>query len=191
MQPHELRTARRLAGLSLAQVARAAGTSEPNVSAYERGVKTPNADTTARLGDVLAVKASSPLHQRHLTTVPALSAGIRKGVRAGWATADLLRLVRQCLAESAFLTTDREWTAYLARPSTTGDQRWDVLVAGVADMMALNSDRPVPPWTAGRTLQRPWWVGEPDALRAFAFAHSPFPLSVRGVLLDPGDLETV
>lgn len=175
----------------MAQVARAVGTSEPNVSAYERDVKKPNEVTVARLRAAVAVGAHSALHQRNLTTVPALAAGIRRGLRDEWSTADLLRLVRQSLAESAFVTTDDEWAVYLARPSTTGDQRWDALVAGVADLMALRRSRPVPAWTAGTALRRPWWVGEPQAMRAFVFANSPFPLSVRGVMLDPGDLEAV
>lgn len=191
MEPHRLRLDRRRAGLTLAQVARATGTSESNISAYERGTKRPNQATLARLCTATAVPALSPLHQRHLSTVPALAAGVRRGLRAEWSTADLLRLVRQAVGESALLTTDEEWAAFLARPSTTGDQRWDVLVAGTADLVALRHDRPVPGWTAGRTLRRPWWVGEPDALRAYVFARSPFSLSVRGVLLDPADLEAV
>lgn len=56
---HVLRTARRRQGLSQAEVARRAGTSQPVVSAYEHGRRDPSLRTLARLvaatGERLAV----------------------------------------------------------------------------------------------------------------------------------------
>jgi transcriptional regulator with XRE-family HTH domain len=44
-----LRDARRQAGLSQAQLAERTGTSQPTISAYERGAKQPSVSTLARL----------------------------------------------------------------------------------------------------------------------------------------------
>ncbi len=57
-----LRDARRRAGLTQAELARLSGTSQATLSAYERGGKTPSADTLAR---VLAAAGA------RLATVPA------------------------------------------------------------------------------------------------------------------------
>lgn len=45
----ELRTARRRAGQTQRELARAAGTSQATIAAYESGAKTPGVDTLSRL----------------------------------------------------------------------------------------------------------------------------------------------
>ena len=47
--PEVVRTARRRAGLSVAELARRSGTSRAAISAYEKGVKAPGADTLERI----------------------------------------------------------------------------------------------------------------------------------------------
>lgn len=46
---YEIETARRAAGLSQAELAERAGTSQPAISAYEAGRKTPSAETFSKL----------------------------------------------------------------------------------------------------------------------------------------------
>lgn len=58
----EIRSARRDAGLTQAELARRSGTSQATISAYEHGAKTPSPET---LGRVLAAAG------RRLTTAPA------------------------------------------------------------------------------------------------------------------------
>ncbi|MHB1783815.1 MAG: helix-turn-helix domain-containing protein [Acidimicrobiales bacterium] len=191
MNGWELRAARRQAGLTLRDVARAAGTSESNVSAYERGSKRPSAATSERLHAALAVGRTSPIHANTLLTVPAAAASLRFGLRRSWATVDLLRIVRELVSNAAWVKTDADVAAFFARPSTTGDERWDAMLAGVVENLSLKTGRPVPEWTAGHALHQLWFVGSVAALDAYALAHTPPSLRVRGVVVDEESLESV
>ena len=70
MDGWELRELRRKAGLTASQVARATGTSETNVAAYERGDKVPGPVTRERLIDAIAAGSESPIFVNQLVTVP-------------------------------------------------------------------------------------------------------------------------
>jgi transcriptional regulator with XRE-family HTH domain len=64
--PDLIRTARRGAGLTQAELAGRSGTSQATISAYEHGAKTPTPDTLARVlaaagTRLVAVPASSPV----------------------------------------------------------------------------------------------------------------------------------
>lgn len=186
-----MRSLRRGAGLTLAQVARAAGTSEANVSAYERGAKRPSARTERRLKAVIDAGAASPVHTARLSTVPATAATLRHGLRAGWSTGQLLRVVRQMRSEATHLAAEVDRAAFYAAPSTTGDPRWDALLAGVVEADHLRRGVPAPAWTRGHALRSFWFVPDNPTLHAYAFAHSPIPMQVRGIMIDPADLEAV
>jgi transcriptional regulator with XRE-family HTH domain len=191
MQGWELRERRRRSGLTLAQVSRASGTAESNVSAYERGAKVPRQRTIRRILATVDAGTSSVVHERRLLTFPAAAAAVRRGVKQGWSTADLLRLVRQVRSDSRWLVTDADRAAFFAEPSTTGDQRWDAMLAANAENLALESGLPVPPWTAGHALPTFWFVGSTPSLHAYAFSRTPISMQVRGVMVDPADLDAV
>jgi len=191
VSPYELRSARRKSGLSLATVARAAGTSATNVSAYERGTKRANDATLARLCAAVRAGSDSPIHRNRLVTVPAAAAAIRSGLRRGWATADLLRIVRELRSNAEHLRNDTDRDAFYAQPSTTGDRRWDALLAGVTEMDALRDGRDVPGWARGHDLPHLWFVGSSPSLHPHALVHTPSPLAVRGIVLDGAALESV
>ena len=191
MQGWEIRERRRLSGLTALQVARAIGTRETNIAAYERGDKTPSPATLARLMPAIDLGPTSAIFVNRLLTVPAAAAAIREGVRAGWATRDLLRIVRESRANAKWVIDADELQVYLARPSTTGDRRWDALLAGSTENLALQMKTSVPKWTRGHALPTLWFVGESRFFDAYALAHSPASLKIRGVLVDPSDLESV
>lgn len=191
VSPYDLRAKRRESGLSLAAVARAAGTSATNVSAYERGDKRPNDGTLARMRGAVSVGADSPIHRNRLVTVPAAAAAIRAGLRHGWSTADLLRVVREMRANAAHLRTGDDHAAFYAQPSTTGDRRWDALLAGVTEMDALRAGTAVPTWSRGYDLPHLWFVGSSPSLHPHALAHTPSSLAARGIVLDGATLESV
>ncbi|MHB1801288.1 MAG: hypothetical protein ACYCU5_06430 [Actinomycetes bacterium] len=65
------------------------------------------------------------------------------------------------------------------------------MLAGVVEDLALAGAFAAPSWTAGHALPSFWFVGSTPSLRAYAFARSPFSLQVRGVFVDPDDLEYV
>lgn len=191
MKPWEVRDRRQAQGLSLRQVARAAGTSETNVSAYERGTKEMRPATCDRILAGIEAGAASPIHRHRLSTFPAAAAALRRGLREQWSTADLLRLVRELRAHLALLSTPQDRAAFFAAPTTTGDPRWDAMLAGNAEDLSLRSGRPPPEWCRGHALPTFWFVGAAPSLQAYAFARSPFALQVRGVMVDPTDLEAV
>ena len=191
MKGWELRERRHKAELTLAQVARAAGTSESNVSAYERGAKAMNHRTLQRLTAAIEAGGASIVHQRQLVTVPAAAAAIRKGLRAGWSRADLVRVIRELRSNAASITAPTDRAAFFAEPSTTGDARWDAFLAGVVEDLALRGQWPPPAWSAGHGLNEFWFVGGESNLQAYAFARSPISLHIRGVVVDPDDLESV
>lgn len=187
----ELRRARRRSGLTLAEVARAAGTSATNISAYERGAKPPNQATLTRLATIIRAGARSPIVTRHLVTAPAAAAAIRRGLRAGETTAALLRVIREMRSNAAHLIDDVDIEAFWARPSTTGDERWDALLAAVAEMDALSGGRPVPRWARGHDLPQMWFVGSSPGLHPHSLVTSPSSLAARGIVLDAAALEMV
>jgi hypothetical protein len=175
----------------LAQVARAAGTSETNVSAYERGVKRTSARTERRLRAVIDAAAESPIHAARLSTVSATAATLRHGLREAWSTAELLRVVRQMRSDATHLRSLTDRAAFYAAPSTTGDPRWDALLAAVVEEDHLHAGQPAPAWTRGHTLRNFWFVPENPDLHAYAFAHSPMSMQVRGVMLDASQVRAL
>lgn len=186
-----MRQRRQAKGLTLRKVARAAGTSETNVAAYERGAKRLRPRTLRRIVSVIDAGSDSVIHQRGLLTVPATAAALRRGLRDNWTTADLLRLVREMRSNAAFATEDEDRAAFFAEPSTTDDPRWDALLAGSTEDLAMRGGLPVPGWTRGHALPTFWFVGSSPSLQAYCFTRSPFSLQVRGVMVDPDDLESV
>lgn len=191
MEGWELRDRRRAAGLTLREVARAAGTAETNVAAYERGAKRPSPRTLRRLLCAVAAGSDSLVHRRSLLTVPAAAAALRKGLRERWPTSDLLRLVREMRSNARYATSDTDSAAFFAEPSTTGDPRWDALLAGSTEDFAMRAGFPVPAWANGHALPTFWFVGSSPNLQAYAFARSPMSMQVRGIMIDPADLESV
>lgn len=94
-------------------------------------------------------------------------------------------------SNAAQLESEADRAAFLAEPSTTGDPRWDAMLAGCVEDLALHHSWEIPEWTRGHALPTFWFVGQAPSLRAYAFAHSPISLQVRGVMVDPHDLQSV
>ena len=191
MHGWHLRKLRRAAGLTARQVASAIGTSETNVAAYERGDKRPNPATRSRILAACEAGAASAIFVNRLLTVPGLAAAVRKGLQGEWPTRDLLRLVRESRANSRWAERPADLALFFAQPSTTGDRRWDALIAGSAEQLTLQRAVPVPHWVAGHGLPTFWFVGANRAFDAYAVARSPASLKVRGVMLNPAHLESV
>lgn len=74
-------------------------------------------------------------------------------------------------------------------PATTGDRRWDAVVAGAAEWVASRiGSAPAPSWVdqPGRFLDQ--WFQVEQSGRAGAVAHAPAAFRRRGVLIDPSSL---
>jgi len=80
---------------------------------------------------------------------------------------------------------------FLAPPPSTGDERWDALLAAVVGRECRRRGVPAPGWTDVEPL-RPWWfplLASP-ALTARTMQRTPVDWSTKGIWLDANALET-
>lgn len=77
-----------------------------------------------------------------------------------------------------------------SEPSTTGDARYDALLAAIAEHLAGRYGLPGPLWscTVGRFLEVPWWISPLPSGRAQAMVWTPASFRRRGIFLDRHDL---
>jgi hypothetical protein len=73
-------------------------------------------------------------------------------------------------------------------PAPTGDERWDVLLAGIAEHVCALDGRAGPLWVEDRVLDTFWFPDDTPAARAWAYAHAPAALRHRGVFIAAEDL---
>jgi len=78
-------------------------------------------------------------------------------------------------------------------PPSTGDQRWDAMLAGVVEHLCFHDGIPTPAWTMhpDRFLDRWWFVTPYPSLHASAFVETPPALANRGVFVHASSLESV
>jgi len=181
--------ARSRLGLSQLAVARLVGTSQPNLSAYERGRLLPGHISRGRLEALCALAPDSAYARSELSTLASLSVSIRTELRtAGDDPTWPVRLTAQAIEDSRSLRADADLEVFLAAPGTTGDERWDALLAGVAEMVATERGLPVPAWALRRALAGVWFVNPNRAWAAAGFVGAPPALKSRGVLLNASNL---
>jgi transcriptional regulator with XRE-family HTH domain len=186
-----LRRRRREAGLTAAQVARVTGTSETNIAAYERGDKVPGPPTLERILDAIDAGSESRIYVNGLITTPEASAAIRYGLRHRWTDRELLRIVREQRSNAKWVSRPVDQKVFFAHPSTTGDKRWDALIAGSVEDLTARFDSLPPGWTKGVRLDGEWFVADDFAFNDYLRAHSPESFRSRGVMIDPEALESV
>lgn len=68
-------------------------------------------------------------------------------------------------------------------PEVIGDERWDVLFAGLAEHLAMRDGAAAPGWSASRGLKRFWFPFNTPGARAQALVHAPAALRRRGVFV--------
>jgi hypothetical protein len=68
-------------------------------------------------------------------------------------------------------------------PAPTGDERWDVLFAGIAEHLAVRDGKDAPKWSASRGLRRFWFPFDTPGARAQALVHAPAAFRRRGVFV--------
>lgn len=184
-----LRTARLQAGMSQSAVAQLAKTSQSAIATYEAGNREPSLPVLQRL---LAATG----HQLSLSVLPDTSV---------YRIADLALDIAQSPANDdkkklryvfEFMRGAQEDTAPVnvlvsAEPKSTGDMRFDALLAGIAEDLCVLGGEVPPRWvnSDARTLKSAWWVSSLAAGRAQALVHCPAALRRRGVMIDRHDLE--
>lgn len=68
-------------------------------------------------------------------------------------------------------------------PDPTGNERWDVLFAGLAEHLAMREGQAAPGWSASRGLRRFWFPFDTPGARAQALVHAPAAFRRRGVFV--------
>jgi hypothetical protein len=76
-----------------------------------------------------------------------------------------------------------------SEPPGTGDERWDVLLAALAEHLAARDGRGAPAWSEPRQLQRFWFPFNTPAARVDAIVHAPAAFRRRGVYVSAHELE--
>jgi hypothetical protein len=74
-------------------------------------------------------------------------------------------------------------------PAPVGDERWDALLAALAEYLAAWLDLTPPPWAESRVLRRPWFPAELRIQRAEALVWAPAAFRKHGVYLSARDLD--
>jgi hypothetical protein len=74
-------------------------------------------------------------------------------------------------------------------PPPTGDERWDALLAALAEHLVAQHDLAPPEWAENRVLQQPWFPAELEIQRADALVRAPAAFRKHGVYLSATDLD--
>ena len=99
------------------------------------------------------------------------------------------KLVWEFLEEYRWEADDVQPSLLQDEPPATGDERWDALLAALAEHLAAQHDLAAPGWTEIRVLRRPWFPAELETQRADALVWAPAAFRKHGVYLSARDLE--
>lgn len=80
--------------------------------------------------------------------------------------------------------------ALLETPATTGDERWDALLAGTVRHHLHRLGRPAPAWTLREPLATWWWPVARGARAVYAMQNTPPEIARLGIWFDARNLAT-
>ena len=137
--------------------------------------------------------------RRSVFDIPYSTFCIRYSVLVSYQPMSLAELARFIAAEPDFDTRWRLVVEFLKEyhqepagmrrrlladaPGSTGDERWDVLFAGLAEHLAMRDGEDAPGWAASRGLRRFWFPFDTPGARAQALVHAPAAFRRRGVFV--------
>lgn len=102
-----------------------------------------------------------------------------------------LRLIIQARDDLLRLSDPASIEAWAEEPGSTGDRRFDTLLAAVAARTLRALGTPVPAWAEDvEPLDEPWYPAELPSLRARADREAPDDLRRLGLMLTENDLTT-
>jgi hypothetical protein len=99
------------------------------------------------------------------------------------------KLVWEFLEEYRWEHADVQSVLLREEPAPVGDERWDALLAALAEHLAAQRDLAPPTWAEMRVLRRPWFPAELRVQRADALVRAPAAFRKHGVYLSAADLE--
>ena len=99
------------------------------------------------------------------------------------------RLLAEFLEEYRWEPVETRHRLLAGEPPSIGDERWDVLLAALAEHLAARDSRGAPEWSEPRQLRRFWFPFNTPAARADAIVHAPAAFRRRGVFVSAHELE--
>lgn len=99
------------------------------------------------------------------------------------------KLVWEFLEEYRWEPGDIQLSLLRDEPTSVGDDRWDALLAALAEHLTAQHDLAPPDWAETRVLRRPWFPAELEIQRADALVWAPAAFRKHGVYLSARDLE--
>jgi hypothetical protein len=99
------------------------------------------------------------------------------------------RLIAEFLEDYKWEPSAQRFSLLVEEPGGTDDERWDVLLAGLAEHLAARDGRSAPPWVERRSLRQFWFPFNTRAARVDALVHAPAAFRRRGVYVAPQELD--
>ena len=127
-------------------------------------------------------------HERRPAYEP-LSIARLGGLMAGADESHRWRLVAEFLEDYRWEPEASRVALLEDAPAPTGDERWDVFLAALAEHVAARDGRSAPDWVERRSLRQFWFPFNTRAARADAIVHAPAVFRRRGVYVSPQELE--
>ena len=191
-----IHAARRAQGVSQAQLAEKAGVGRQWLVAVEKGHARAELGKVAEVLDALGLQLTigrrlpPPDAARTWLTAADTAGAIREELARG-DTDFALRILARALSDLRALVDPDDLAAFLAEPPSTGDHRWDTLLAASIGRACRQARIPAPAWTDAPPL-RSWWFPVFDPiLTARTMQRTPVDLAARGIWLDARALEVV
>jgi hypothetical protein len=98
------------------------------------------------------------------------------------------KLVWEFLEEYRWESAQVQVDLLRVEPALIGDERWDALLAALAEHLCAQHDLAPPAWTESRVLRRPWFPAELAVQRVEALVRAPAAFRKHGVYLSAHDL---
>jgi transcriptional regulator with XRE-family HTH domain len=184
-----LRQARAQASLTQTELAKRAATTQSAIAAYEAGDREPTVPVLSRM-----IQASGGVLELSVRREKSLYrlADVARDIVAALPADDSVGL-RYVFEFLRGLSEDNDPLAPLvaAEPAPTGDERFDALLAAIAEDACVRGGKAPPGWVFDpkRFLDRAWWVSSLPSAKVQALVHTPASFRRRGVMIDRRDLE--
>jgi transcriptional regulator with XRE-family HTH domain len=183
-------TARRQSGLTQAQMAKIAKTTQSAIAAYEAGRREPTVPVLQRMLEatghnlLIAFEADENVYRiadlaRDIRETPSKNSQRR------------LRLVFEFLRD--INESQQLSLRFAVEPMATGDRRFDALLAAITEDSCVRGGVAPPSWVFAnkRFLDEAWWVSNLKSARVQALVNAPASFRRRGVMIDRRDLVAV
>lgn len=189
-----IRSRRRALGLTQAELAARAEVSRQWLVEVESGHPRAEIGRLLEVLKALGLSLSTTSHHHvadgrtdRMLTVPVLARSVRAEIASG-DTSFALRLIARSLDEFRKAgASDR--TVFLAAPPSTGDHRWDTLIAAAFRRECRRLEILPPAWTRMEPLAT-WWFPIADRLLvARTMQRTPIDFSILGIWLDAKALD--